>query len=46
MPEPGESVEPLAKRLIEATFCHVAELFATTEDVYPPGLADLVRRLG
>ena len=33
MPEPGESVEPLATRLIDATFCHVVELFATTGSV-------------
>ena len=33
MPEPGESVEPLATRLIDATLCHVVELFATTGSV-------------
>src|SRR3954447_7075743 len=33
MPEPGESAEPLATRSMDATFCHVVELFATTGSV-------------
>ena len=42
MPEPGESVEPLATRLIDATLCHAVELFAITGSVDGP--VDVDRR--